>query len=148
MQCFPGATVGRITSLIQQGKASIHYPHTILHVGTNNVANKTVAEFIAEYTNLLTVIRSQSDTKPLVSAILPRPVDFEAQGNQVLKMNQELSTLCFCRKVRFLKSYRPFLSGGVPKRELLATQDGGLHLNFEGSRRLRKMFIDVINGLQ
>ena len=48
------------------------------------------------------------------------------------------------RKVRLLHTYRPFLKYCLPKREI---NDQGLHLNTEGTRRLRQFFINSVAHL-
>ena len=147
VQPFPGATIGSITARIQRGQASIAFDYTILHIGTNDVERKSVPEMAAEYSNLLTVIREISETQVVISGILPRPVDFNTLGRHVLEINQGLSTLCFCRGIKFLKTYRSFLFKGIPRRELFAVNDGGLHLNFEGTRRFRQSLISFLHSL-
>jgi hypothetical protein len=36
---------------------------------------------------------------------------------------------------------------GQPRRELFAIKDGGIHLNTEGTNRLRFCFVRVVNHL-
>ena len=58
-------------------------------------------------------------------------------------MNNKLKELCKTRNIKFLHSYRPFTKACKPLRELFAVRDQGLHLNFEGTRRLRQFFYQL-----
>ena len=63
-------------------------------------------------------------------------------------MNKELISLCKMRNLQFLHTYQPFLHNNKPIRSYFAVKDKGLHLNFEGSRRLRLFFMNAINHLK
>ena len=54
---------------------------------------------------------------------------------------------CLEKRIQFVSSFRPFLKGGEPVRDLFAVRDGGLHLNFEGTRKLRSVFVNVVSHL-
>ena len=82
-----------------------------------------------------------------MSSILPRPIDHSTLGLKVKNVNLSLKNLCNNRKIQYLHSYRPFLKGGQPIRELFAIRDRGLHLNSEGTRRLRSFFINCVAHL-
>ena len=144
---FPGIHVGRLTAKVQNHPYLIQCRCTILHVGTNDVQNLTVKEILSEFNNLITVIQTLSKTRILISSILPRPVDYKVTGSKVKELNFSLKALCLDRKVTFLNSYRQFFKGGQPMRELFAVRDGGLHLNSEGTRRLKLFFIQTVNHL-
>lgn len=145
---FPGINITRLNRKITQGLVDLSSQYIILHVGTNDISSSLLEdEIVAMYNDLISVVRSKSDCKILVSAILPRPIDFDATGNRVKKVNNSLATLCRTRKASFVKSFKPFLKCGVPRREYFAVRDGGLHLNIEGIRRLREFFINTIAHL-
>ena len=150
MQCFRGANIRQIQTVIQNSEASIDFKYTILHVGTNDIPSSlTVQEIMSLYENLITYIRSQSYTRLIISAIIPRPCD--SYSNAAVKrckdVNKALENVCINRKVQFLKTYRIFLKAGKPIRSLFAIKDQGLHLNLEGSRRLRQFFINTVSHL-
>ena len=76
VQTFPGATLSRLQSKILSHKASIDYKYTILLIGTNDIASSlSVGQILSLFENLITVIRSRSNTKLIISAIIPRPCD-------------------------------------------------------------------------
>ena len=150
MQIFPGANIGKIQTLLQSHEASTDFKYTILHVGTNNIpSSSTVGEIMSMYQNLITYIRSTSYTHLIISAIIPRPCDNHSKVaiKKCKDVNKELENLCFTRKIQFLKTFRIFLKNGQPIRSLFAVKDQGLHLNLEGSRRLRQFFINAIAHL-
>lgn len=151
MQVFPGASISRLQHKIQTNRASLHFKFTILFVGTNDLASSLETEEIASlYNNLVTYIQSKSNTKIIVCGILPRPCDLSTDPNEkrVKDMNKQLIHLCKKRKLQFLHTYRPFLRNNKPIRSYFAVKDGGLHLNLEGSRRLRMFLINAINHLK
>ena len=144
---FPGINISRLSSRIQRNHFLVSSPFTIIHVGTNDVQRLSEDEMISDFNNLFTVIRNISNTKILVSSILPRPVDYTVTGNKVREVNRRLKLLCGERHFKFLHSFRPFFKGGLPVRELFAVRDGGLHLNLEGTRRLQLFFINTVAHL-
>lgn len=150
MQCFPGATIASIQNKISSHEASINFKYTIIHVGTNNIPSRLqIYELMSLYQNLITFIRSRSHTNLIISAIIPRPCDLPSDKaeTRLKAVNKELEKLCTRRKVQFLKTFRIFLKNGKPIRSLFAIKDGGLHLNLEGSRMLRKFFINTVAHL-
>lgn len=144
---FPGINVSRMTNKISNGFVDLNYRYVIFHVGTNDINTLSVQEICASYNDLISVVKEKSDCKIIMSSVLPRPIDYEVNGNKVKELNNSLQTLCKSRHVQFIKSFRPFLVGGLPRRELYAVRDGGLHLNLEGVRRLRQFFINTIAHL-
>lgn len=150
IQSFPGATISRLQGKIQSHQASIFSEYTIVHIGTNDIPSSlTSDEIISLYENLITFIRSHSGTKIIISSIIPRPCDLPSKTaeSRLKIVNRQLESLCLRRKVQCLKTYRIFLKYGKPIRSLFAVKDGGLHLNLEGSRRLRQFFINTITHL-
>ncbi len=122
--------------------------YVLLHVGTNDITGSLLEdEIVAMYSDLISMVRVKAECKVLVSAILPRPIDHDVTGNRLKSINNKLASLCHTRKATFIKSFKPFLKCGVPRREYFAVRDGGLHLNLEGIRRLREFFINTISHL-
>lgn len=151
MQPFPGATISRLQYKIASHKASIDFKYTILLIGTNDIASKlSVGEIISLYENLVTFMRSRSSTKLIISGIIPRPCDLHKDPTEykVKSVNKELKVMCKRRNIQFLHTYRVFLHNNKPIRSYFAVNDGGLHLNLEGTRRLRLFLINVINHLK
>jgi lysophospholipase L1-like esterase len=117
-------------------------------VGTNDVTSVlTVGEILSQYCDLISIIRKHTHADILMSAILPRPIDFETSGEKVKNINNKLMSLCKDLKCSYIRTFKPFLKGGKPRREFFAVRDGGLHLNIEGTRRLRQFFVNTISHL-
>lgn len=102
------------------------------------------------YENLITYIKSVSSTKIIVSAIIPRPCDLpkDPTERRVKDMNKELKLLCKRRNLQFLHTFRIFLHDNKPIRSYFAVNDRGLHLNLEGTRKLRRFFISSVAHLK
>ena len=113
----------------------------ILHVGTNNIDKMEIGAILSAFNNL---ISSRSDPMIVISNILPRPKDHSSHGDQVKNVKKGLVQLSKDRKVLLLHTYRPFLKYCLPKREMFAINDQGLHLNTDGTRRLRQFFINSV----
>lgn len=151
LQPFPGATISRLQHKISTHQASINYKYTILLIGTNDISSSlSVGEIMSYYENLVTYIKSRSTTKLIVSAIIPRPCDLRTDPTEsrVKQVNKELKAMCLRRKLQYLHTYRIFLHNNHPVRSLFAVKDGGLHLNAEGSRKLRQFFINTTAHLK
>lgn len=144
---FSGIKINRLTSKIQNGHLPLDKAFTIVHVGTNDIHSSNVGEILSAFNNLICVVRQNSPTKLVISAILPRPVDYQVTGEKVKLLNIRLKELCKSRHVTYLHTFRPFLKNGLPVRELFAIKDQGLHLNLEGTRRLRQFFINTVAHL-
>ena len=149
VKAFPGANISRLTWKIQKDMSLISKPFTILHVGTNDISQKdlSIEKIISLYNNLITFIQENSKTEVIVSSVLPRPVDLMLTEYKVKETNRRLRSKCLQRRVKFVASYHPFLKGGKPVTELFAVRDGGLHLNFEGIRKLKSIFVNVVSHL-
>lgn len=82
VQAFPGANIMSLTQKIKYQKASIKpFTHVIIHVGTNDIHRLSIPKFFAAYTNMIAIIRQQSNSiKITLSSILPRPVDHDKFG--------------------------------------------------------------------
>ena len=142
IRCFPGMTTGQLTTKIDNGCFDLNYANILIHVGTNDVNKYTCGEISSLFSNLVSVLKTNTDrnTSLYISSILPRPVDFTTTGSKVKEINVTLEALCKKRKVSFMRSFRPFLKANHPCRDLYAIKDGGLHLNLDGTRRLRQFF--------
>ena len=146
VQSYPGATVEKLTEYVENGIAvTAAYQYIIIHIGTNNIKSSTVEDMILAYKALLSSVWGYNPKADiLLSAILPRPVDFLILGDKVKLFNTKISSLATETKCTFLKTYRPFLKFGRPIRELFAQRDGGLHLNQAGTFRLVAFFKKVL----
>lgn len=147
LHAFPGINISRLMKRIERFPELVYSDFTILHVGTNDVTTLSVIQILSAYNNLFCVISSLSPTKIVVSSILPRPLDHSKYGENVKAINAGLKKICSQRKLQFIHSFRPFFKFGQPVRELFAVRDGGLHLNLEGTRRLKLVFINTVAHL-
>lgn len=140
LQPFPAATISRLQHKIATHQASINYKYTILLIGTNISPSLLVGEIMSYYENLVTFIKLRSTTILIISAIIPRPCDLrsdlrKAESNKLIKSFKPCvlgANYSFCTLTEF------FLRNNHPVCSLFAVQDGGLHLNAEGTRKLRQ----------
>ena len=144
---FPGIHINQLANKIEKGHLYRDKPVSIIHVGTNDVVHMEAGAMLSCFNNLISQIRKKSNTSIVMSALLPRPVDHSLLGDKVKHVNNKLKQLCKDRKVQYLHTFRPFTKADVPLRELYAVNDQGLHLNTEGTRRLRQFFINTVAHL-
>lgn len=144
---LPGIHINQLTNKIQKGHVVLDRAISIVHVGTNDINSMNAGAMLSSFNNLISQIRIKSNTAIVMSAILPRPVDHGDVGDKIIYVNNELKKLCKDRRVQYLRSYRPFHKARTPLRELYAVNDQGLHLNMEGTRRLRQFFINSVAHL-
>ncbi len=98
LQCFPGATIWKLTAqvknnlVLQQAIAKTDF--VILHVGTNDIHRLSAEEFTSALNDLLCVVRTIKNSVNIsYSAMLPRPVDFSVTRDLVIKANNMDSSL-------------------------------------------------------
>ena len=148
VQSVPGATIRQLTDKIAKLPVELvvcAYKYIILSVGTNDIEQSSIPAIIHDYTNLIFTVKSLNrEADIIVAAILPRPVDFAVLGKKVIEVNKGLEQLANVHGASFVKCYRPFLYSGKPIESLFAHRDGGLHLNKEGTIRLRNFFKKVL----
>lgn len=104
-----------------------------VHVGTNNVSDRdSVYAIINDYRNLIhTVKQSLPRTELLISSILPRPTDYQANV-VIAEVNRQLFTLEE-KQVKILDNTLDFLYGNRPNQSLF--QDH-VHTNTAGAKVL------------
>lgn len=150
LQAFSGDTIARMANRVLSGQVNLdNYDYVLFHVGTNDVARKSDFEsIISDYGNLIGICRRKKpNINIIISAILPRPVDHDRSDPIIRRINAYLNrTMCKSLNFKFIPTYRPFMYCGRVKRELFAKNDGGLHLNTEGTSRLR-YFLRMIAAL-
>ena len=145
VQSFRGDTKSKLTNKIEHKVDDkiarlLPYDFVIVRVGTNDIDNRaSFDKIIKDYTNLIATIRSKhASIQIIVSAILPRPCDYYESDPMVRDVNSHLNkVLSKDMNFKFVCSYKPFTHCGKPKVGLYAKRDGGLHLNTEGSNRLK-----------
>lgn len=151
LQAFRGDTIGRMTNRIRSGQVKLDdFDYVIFHVGTNDIGNKASFDnIVSDYGNLIGICRqAKPNINIIMSAILPRPVDHDKTDNIIRRINAYLcKNMSKSMNFKFIKTYRPFMYGGRVKRELFAKNDGGLHLNSEGTNRLKYYFRRTIASM-
>ena len=151
LQAFSGDTISRITNRLLTREAKIEkIDFVIFHVGTNDIGRRaSFQSIISDFGNLVGVCRKVNPTiRIIISAIIPRPVDHTVTDTVIRKINGYLAKeMSKNMNFKFIHTYRPFTHCGKVKLELYAKKDGGLHLNTEGTNRLRYFFLRVISTL-
>lgn len=151
MQSFRGDTIAQIANKVERGIASLNnFNYVIFHVGTNDIDDK--ASFHAmqsDYGNLVGICRRKyPKINIIMSAIIPRPRDHQNTEDPIIRINSYMEkTMSKTLNFKFIKTYRPFMYAGKPSAELFAKNDKGLHLNTEGSSRLRYYFLRTIASM-
>ena len=91
---FPGININWLANKIQHNNIILDKQFTIVHVGTNDIHSLKAEEIISCFRNLISVIRQKSHTEIVMSAIIPRPVDYISTGDKVIKVNSDLKRVC------------------------------------------------------
>lgn len=128
---YPGANIDRLQKKIKDLQLNF-YDNIILHVGTNNIKPSSDPEdIVKKLINLQECIKLRNpQSKVFISAILPRPRDFQSTDRIVQQVNWMLRN-------RILYTFLPTQS--------ICFQDGrldfqlftdGLHLTQRGKQRL------------
>ena len=151
IKSFRGDTIAQLTNRIDKGQVDLSpFDYVIIHVGTNNIANQQPYDkIIADYGNLIPTIKKRKRSiRVIISAILPRPCDHEFTDPIIKDVNKCLrSAMGPDLGFHFIESWKAVSKFGTYSRYLFAKNDGGLHLNLEGSRRLRFFFLRVISTI-
>ena len=151
IKSYSGATIGYLSVLISDGDIDLtNHDFLIVHVGTNNIgARHSFGAMVSDYGNLVAQIRNKKPSiRVIISSILPRPVDHSATDKMIKDINYHLRTVMAPdQNFHFIRSFRALCQFGTYRRYLYAKKDQGLHLNTEGSNRLRYFFLRVISTL-
>jgi len=130
-QAIRGARTSDLANAIENKVIRVNFETIIVHVGTNNLYQCTISEFIHEYCKLLRVIRSKRPScKIIVSAILPRPMDDLWLNDKRLAFNismQDLASQYDAQYINLMKLAPIYVHH--PKLQFFSD---GLHLNNNG----------------
>ncbi|CAC5377118.1 unnamed protein product [Mytilus coruscus] len=88
-----GANIYTLHQFVKDNKALLRrYTHLLLHVGTNDVGNGLSSKLIIQYYNNLIdfICNTLPSLKIIVSAILPRPIDFDDTKQTVIDCNKRI----------------------------------------------------------
>lgn len=136
----PGLTIDTLTWDVRLEERTYckNFKIIIVHLGTNNI-NDSVEDFLSKYEKLLAALKRRNpDTLIVVSAILPRPVDYRETKEKVSSINKALCKLAVEMQCEFLRPYRKFVVNGKPNINLYAKDL--LHLNRDGTALLKMFF--------
>lgn len=151
LQAFSGDTLARLTNRLLTKEANIEpFDYVLFHVGTNDIGKRaSFHSIMSDFGNLIGVCRKvKPGIKIIISAIIPRPVDHEITDPMIRKVNKYLQlNMSKNMNFKFICTYKPFMFAGKVRVELFAKKDGGLHLNTEGTSRLRYFFLRVISTM-
>ena len=151
VRAFPGATIGKLAVLFSNGAISLeNSDYLIIHVGTNNIGKRdSFDHIISDFANMIAIIRGcKPSIRIVISGILPRPVDHAVTDTMIKKVNNFLRlTMSSDLNFKFISTYKAVSKFGTYRRYLFAKLDNGLHLNTEGSNRLRHFFLRVISTI-
>lgn len=105
---------------------------------------------MSDFGNLVAICRKQNPgIKIIISAIIPRPRDHSDTDPMIRSVNTYLQkTMSKRLNFHFICTYKPFTYCGKVSLELYAKRDLGLHLNTEGTNRLKHFFLKVISTLK
>ena len=98
---------------------------------------------VSDFGNLIAQIKKKKPSiRIIISTILPSPLYHVDTDNMIKKVNTHLRTVMAPDlNFNFILSYRAFSIFGTYRRRYLYAKKGqGLHLNAEGSNRLRCFF--------
>ncbi|RME64409.1 MAG: hypothetical protein D6778_08005 [Nitrospirae bacterium] len=114
--------------------------------GINNVAMDDYG-FVPLYQKILRDVKQSSPSSHIIVCGL-LPVNLEWVDNRrIMKLNQEIRSLCHSEGVQFLDLYNEFITTeGSPKAEYLL--DDGVHLSDEGYIHWSRLLINAIKGLE
>ena len=145
VKSYRGACISDMENYIKRENLQLYtYDYIILHVGTNDIRNRSVKQIMQAYKFLFRACKSAAGNATVVfSSILPRLVDFEETKGACINVNSRLEEFCRKNGLIFVKSYKRFLHAGQPISNLFAKRDGGLHLSFEGTKQLRQCIIHI-----
>lgn len=151
IKSFPGVTISKLAVLISKRQIQLDTrDYIILHVGTNNIGRRdSFDDITSDYGNLIATIRKLNPSiHIIVSAIIPRPVDHIETDSMIRSVNKCLKDrMSIDMGFHFVCTYKAVSKFGTFRRYLYAKLDRGLHLNTEGSSRLRHFFIRVISTI-
>ena len=129
VKTFPGAHVADMTHYVKPTLAS-NPAEVILHIGTNDLKNKSPSTLLKTVDNLGEMITESKDVKLTLSEIITR-CDDETLADKVNIYNELLANLCTERNWGLIKN------SNIKKDHL---NNYGLHLNLRGSTVLAKNF--------
>ena len=146
---LPGYNINGINDYVKRNIKNLSSFGTVLiHVGTNDINNKSEQDILTDYQNLIITIKEV--LKPdnvILSSILPRPVDFLQSIHSIVYINKALQSLTKKHGVMFLYTFSSYMKNQFVKRQLFAVRDGGLHLNQKGTKILKSRFCQCLSSI-
>jgi len=144
---FSGATIVYLLERLASPNSEIdlrRYELIIIHVGSNDIDNGSINYFLADYKMLINHIRNANPIcKIIISAVIPRPRALWKTTQDTVRANQLLKRYA-ARKgyLHFHTTYTSFMRHRRPIHRYY--DNGGLHLNEDGSEILTRVLINLI----
>jgi lysophospholipase L1-like esterase len=141
-----GASLDEISSKIDEILTHCPDAKTLLvHGGTNDLNNQSVAQIITKYEHLIDKFKSKYPNMSLqLSCILPRPGDNIHINSKLDQVNHLLRNLCVAKRCFYVASNKVFYRSGSLCPDLFSD---GLHLSMLGTKRLRQFFCQRLSEL-
>ena len=138
---YRGTTIRRLRESVRENKDIRGYHNIVLHVGTNDLKNKTYV-IMSDLMGLVEVAAARNpQAKITLSNIIPRPTDHRKTQGKIIEINKEIKKYAKKRGINHTRTDKLFREGYETKREYYAGD--GLHLNFEGTLKLTELFREV-----
>lgn len=104
--------------------------------------------FRADYLDLIDLIRTNTNSMVIVSAIIPRVFDHDRRNLVRISYNNILKSVAILSNTIYIRTYRPFFNKttGILRDDLY--KKDGIHLNNCGSTVLGTYFVDRIKRVQ
>ena len=139
---YRGTTIKELKNRVMENEDIKDYQNIIIHVGTNDIQNKTYV-IMSDMMGLVEVVAARNlRARITLSNIIPRPTDHRITQRKIIEINREIKQYAKERGINYTRTDKLFREGYVTKREYYAMD--GLHLNFKGTLKLTELFREVL----
>ena len=143
-----GATVDTLITRVKQNIINFsNYQLVIIHVGTNDVDNGNADLILPKLLELCSEIRNrQAFMQFIISAIIPRPKDFDTTDAIIKQVNRSIAGWCSRRMdFTFYPTYNTFQKFGWPDLRSEYWDTDNLHLADQGVKRLNLLLKSMVS---
>lgn len=132
VKSFGGARICELTNQLKVILSSSKYDVLVVHVGTNDIAKRTLEGMIQDYDALIQTAKSLTPgIQILISSLLPRPFN-EYENNLTQQFNAMLCSLANWLNLSFIDNSALFIRNGEPLPQLywdeVHPNTNGMHL--------------------
>ena len=144
-----GATTQRLITKVRQNLINwLIYGLVIIHVGTNDIANGDGASMLLNTVILCNEIKCRNpDIKIVISAIIPRVIDFVETDHIIKGINRDLKRFCdhsTSPDFHFHPTYNSFQKCGWPDLTGNYWAKDDLHLADRGIKRMNAIIKNLV----